>query len=95
MFPVLKSHFRSNSSNFLMFTVLIFGQIRCSKNVMFTVLSIGQVTKGYSLLYSFMFTGLIRSSFLGHLNNPLQNVCASQQQKKHFNLQRALFFVKS
>ena len=38
---------------------------------MFTVLSFGQVTKVFGLLYSVMFTGLIRSSFFGHLNNPL------------------------
>ena len=38
---------------------------------MFTVLSFGQVTKVFSLLSSVIFTGLIWSSFFGHLNNPL------------------------
>ena len=56
--------------NYLTFTVLIFGQIHCSKNVMFTVLSFGQVTKVFGLFYSVMFTDLIWSSFFGHLNNP-------------------------
>ena len=66
------------SLKFVRFTVLIFGQICCSKNVMFTVLSFGHVTMVLGLLYSVMFTGQIRSSFFGHLNNP-QN-----EAKKHF-----------
>ena len=55
---IYSSHFRSNSFK---------------KNVMFTdyiVPKFSQVTKVFGLLYLVMFTGLIRSSFLGHLNNP-------------------------
>ena len=62
---------------FVTFTVLIFGQIRCSKNVIFKVLSFVLVTKGFNLLYSVMFTGLIWSSFFGHLNNLLQEIAQS------------------
>ena len=40
---------------------------------MFTVLSFGQVTQVFGLLYSVLFTGLIQSSFFGHLNNPPLN----------------------
>ena len=55
---------------------------------MFTVLSFGQVTKVFGLLYSFMFTGLIWSSFFGHLNNPPFALC---RQCDIINLFRQLF----
>ena len=53
-----------------MLTVLIFGQIQSWVILMFTVISFGQITKVFGLLHSVMFTGLIRSSFFGHVNNP-------------------------
>ena len=56
---------------FVMFTVLIFGQIHCWKNVMFTVLSFGQLTNIFGILYLVILQGQIWSSFFGHLNNPL------------------------
>ena len=68
---------------FLTLTVLIFGQIYCSKNVMFTGLSFCQVTKVFRLLYSFMFIGLIWSYFFGHLNNP-HGICLIPCQSGFF-----------
>ena len=47
---------------------------------MITVLSFGQVTKVFGLLYSVMFTGLIQSSFFGHLNNPHGNTVTKREK---------------